>query len=343
MFTEVKELPETVEHFERFPKIPINTETTLTPDFTVLFKDGSAIVGEISKVALHEGSLEKLCKQLFRYDKLTEVPSGNGGFKSIKSVDVLQLVHMKIGSHVVRRLIKERLENEAHFYKPTRRPVIVQFARESQTYHLQRINGGRNGRLLKGRRKPNIGDYLDNVLNVQASMFIPIKSRRALINDQADRLYLATHLYSKTWPSMYGGSGSDMTVNPSDTASVLREHHGGGRAADVRAALELLSDAGIASQLKSGLWRVSRKQLGRSGDRDIHEIIARRACDRRTRSSVAVEPGQSPSQAELQSVLFSREFLTSPELPDTPAARLLLELADKVEPRQLTGSVESEE
>lgn len=125
-------------------------------------------------------------------------------------------------------------------------------------------------------REPNVAEYLDNDLSVRAEGFIGIKSRRAFINDPIPQLYLATHLWTRTWPTAYGSSTDDILVEPGATAVVLQRQYGHVRTRDIKRALELLRAAGLATDHDNGTWTVSRRILGRSGDRDVHKIIARR-------------------------------------------------------------------
>ncbi|WP_309110188.1 hypothetical protein [Saccharothrix sp.] len=303
MFTQVKDLAATVRHFERFPKIAIGRKVELTPDFTVLFSDGSAIVGEIAKIAVHENSVDKLCRQLGNYDALTSVPVARGELAKVEQVDVLQLVNVRVGYAAVQRIIVDRYTNAAHPYKPSRAPTIVQYARDREVYTFQRILHPDNGDVVRGERTPNIGDYLDQGLNIKAAHFVKIKAERALINDQVDPLYMATHLWAKTWPSMYGVGSTDIVIKPAETADVLRRQHGVGRALDVKNALELLEAAGLAAKEDAGSWRISRKLLGRSGDREVHSIIARRACAPKAPKSVVSQKRLTVSEVE-QGTLF---------------------------------------
>ncbi|TWP51556.1 hypothetical protein FKR81_15285 [Lentzea tibetensis] len=315
MFTDpnVKSLPSTVKHFERFPKIKVSNTLTLTPDFTVLFADNTAIVGEIAKFATHENSVDKLCKQLANYDTLPGIPAGAGKLAKASHADVMQIVSMRLGPQAVQRIIIDRLRNPDHPYKPSHAPVIVQYAREDQTYMFQRVLRKENGSLHCNERQPNIGDYLDEGLNISASRFVKIKSARALINDQADRLYLATHLWAKTWPTAYGVGTSDISINPADTAVLLRKHHGVGTANDVRRALELLESAGLAAKEPEGRWLISRKLLGRSGKREVHSIIARRACQPDAPKTVSAKRRRSRHTTLGQGSLFELPFEPEPE------------------------------
>jgi hypothetical protein len=54
-FTRAQGLSGTVRHFERFPKVTHTDGNDATPDFTVLFTDDTALVGELSNLALAEG------------------------------------------------------------------------------------------------------------------------------------------------------------------------------------------------------------------------------------------------------------------------------------------------
>ena len=96
-FRQSTSLPATVAHFERFPRYRAPDKDVVTPDFTVLFNDKTLLVGEISKLARAEGSLERLLHQIGRYDTLTRAPSGpraGGGHElvDVEAADVIVLV-----------------------------------------------------------------------------------------------------------------------------------------------------------------------------------------------------------------------------------------------------------
>jgi len=278
MFTAAKDLPQTVAHFERFPRIPRDDGEPLTPDFTVLFTDGTAIVGEIAQIALHENSVDKLCKQIANYDALRHVPNSSGGMTPIEVPDVLQLVRAQNGLAALRRIIADRYLNPDHPYKPSRPPCVAQFSRTEAVYSFQRLPSEDNGKLsAPPGRTPNIGEYLDNDLPVKAGRFVALKARRAFINDPVDALYLATHLWSRTLPTLYGSGKDDIAVEVGATVKVLQDQYGHARTGDVKRALELLEASGLAAANDDGTWTVSRRLLGRAGDRDVHKIIARKA------------------------------------------------------------------
>lgn len=287
LFTQVTEIADTVRHFERFPRIKVTvedgTEVTLTPDFTVVFKDGTGLVGEISKLAMHDNSIDKACRQIGKYAELTQLPVDEAGtLVEVSDLDVLQLVPSDVGLAAVQRIIKDRFLNADHDYTPPKAPVIAQFSRSADRdeyrYTLQHLPDPANG-VLPGSDDPStIGHFLTRVNNVTADRFNHIKARRKFMNDPIKPLYLATHLWTAHWPTEYGGAGAEpIEVTPADIAQTLRDQFGTGRASEVKAALALLARAGLAADNRDGTWTVSRATLRLQGERDIHRIIAIKA------------------------------------------------------------------
>lgn len=64
LFTAVAEMAETVRHFDRYPRVPVDAAKTVTPDFTVVFTDGTGLAGEIARIALRDESVDSVCSQL---------------------------------------------------------------------------------------------------------------------------------------------------------------------------------------------------------------------------------------------------------------------------------------
>jgi hypothetical protein len=272
----VKDMPATVRHFERFPRVTGADGTELSPDFTVLFHDGMVIIGEVAKLALPEESVDRLCDQIGKYATVTRVPDRNGKLVAVNRVDVMQLVEMTTGMAAYHRIIERRYLDPDHPYRPPGPPCIVQFSRTDTVYVFQRLPHEHNGTLFAGERDPHIQKYLDGDFKPPVSRFAPVKIGRAFINDQIDPLYLATHLITRTWPTRFGSATGDITVNINDTTEYLRTQYGYVRARDVKRALELLGQVGLAAPEPDGAWLVARKQLGRSGNRDVHKLIASR-------------------------------------------------------------------
>ncbi|WP_041546334.1 MULTISPECIES: hypothetical protein [unclassified Nocardioides] len=282
LFTGTIELTPTVRHFERYPRITTPDGTVVTPDFTVLFHDGTGLVGEVAKIALHENSVDKVCDQIGKYAQLAHLPSDSrGGTAPVTDLDVLQLVPAEVGLSAVNRIIKERYLNPDHAYAPPKPPVIAQFSRsifrDDFRYTFQRIPDPDNGTLPVSEDPATIGLLLTTDSNVPARKFKDVKARRKFMNDPIKPLYLATHLWTSTWPTEYGSETADIEVKPADIANTLRKQYGVGRAAEVKAALELLAQAGLAADNGDGTWVVSRKTLRLRGERDIHRVIAIKA------------------------------------------------------------------
>jgi hypothetical protein len=161
LFTDptVKDMPATVRHFERYPTVVSDAGTELTPDFTVLFNDGTAIVGEIAKIPLADQGVDRLCDQIGKYATVSSVPVGTGAASA--SVDVMLLVPMANGNNAYQRIIEQRMLDTEHPYSPAKAPAIVQFAREASGYTFQRLLAANNGSLDAGQRDPHIQKYLD--------------------------------------------------------------------------------------------------------------------------------------------------------------------------------------
>lgn len=280
-------LPDTVQHFERFPRIPGDQQSVLTPDFTVVFNDGTGLVGEIARLALHESSVESLCRQIGKYDALRQLPTDHG-LVNVTHTDVLLLVPQSVGVAAVKRIVVERYADPEHPYKPSVAPCVVQFAFDENRYIFQRLLDPRNGTLRDGQRADGLGRWFEENGDFKArpSRFSDIKAARAFINDPVDRLYMATHLWSKTFPTMAGATSRPvrLEVTPASLAAELRDRFGGVRASDVEGALELLQTAKLADRTSDG-WLVAWEELRVPGEKDLAHALATRACRPPSRSA----------------------------------------------------------
>ncbi len=279
LHTETASVPSTVRHFERYPSVAADDGKAATPDFTVLFTAGAAIAGEIARFGLREESVDGLCAQLLRYDALGGVPDA-GGRTARADVDVVYLVEMELGYPALQRVLHDRLADPGHWYKPRRAPVIVQYARTPERYVFQRLRDPLNGRLRDDGRSPSVGEFLDEQsLKVPPAHFAAVKARRAFVNDSMDALYLATHLWAKTFPTLFGRpTGQAVTVHEKDLAGALREQFGLGKRADVAQALALLDRAGLAAGGDArGEWNVAWRKITTARTGDLHRVLAARA------------------------------------------------------------------
>jgi hypothetical protein len=282
LFTQVVGLSETVLHFERFPNVPHGDGNPATPDFTVVFNDQSGLAGEVARFALADESVDGLCQQIGRYDSLETLP-GQGTVESVRYVDVLLIVPLRLGTTTVQRVVRDRQMVNDHPYAPSASPCVVQWGEDGGLYSFSRLGEQENGRLREGMRNPAIGRWLDtNPINVHVDRFREIKSSWVFVNDPIDPLYLATHPWAKTFPTIAGDAGIQspavLTLNAQQLAQVLRDQFGIGRATDVRKAMELLVRANLAEPSGADEWNVAWSQLVlRRGETDLHQALASRA------------------------------------------------------------------
>jgi hypothetical protein len=285
--TSHSEVPGTVRHFERFPRIPGDEDSTLTPDFTVVFEDGTGLAGEIARLARHENSAENLCRQVEKYDALRQLPDG-AGLAEVTHTDVLLLVPQSVGVAAVKRIIVDRFVDPEHPYKPSVAPCVVQFAFDEDRYIFQRLLEPRNGTLRDGDRVDGLGRWFEENGDFKArpSRFSDIKAARAFINDPVDKLYLATHLWAKTFPTSAGERGRPvrLEVLSTDLAAELRDRFGGVLTSDVEQALELLKTAKLADRTTDG-WVIAWEELRVPGEKDLAHALATRACRPPSRSA----------------------------------------------------------
>jgi len=285
LFTETADLPTTVDHFERYPKIKHSDGNHATPDFTVLFKDGTGIAAEIANIALHDNSVEKLCTQLDRYSRLTELPADAGKTMSVSVIDVLYLSPMETAASAVQRVLRDRADNPHHSFRPARRPTVVQFVNNPDRYIFQFWPDRRiNGSLHVGDRTPNYALFSEE-LKIPPARFAHNKVTHGFMNDPVKPLYMATRLWTSVFPSKFGTGTAEFTTTLSQVATLVRRQYGHGTANDVRAGMGLLVAAGLAIEENANTWKVRRRNLRSDAD-DVHVAIAERvgATGRRLRS-----------------------------------------------------------
>jgi hypothetical protein len=278
LFTVPADMTATVTHFERFPKVAsANGGDPDTPDFTVLFNDGTALVGEIARLSLQSKSVDSACAQLGRYDQFTHVPDAAGRLVEVRDVSVMQIVPLDVGPDAVDRIIHNRMLNNEHPYRPSKAPCIVQFARDPDRYMFQRISDVANGIVDGHQREPHLGARIRKI-NVPASGFATIKATKKFMNDPVPPLYLAVILYTQVWPTDFQGRQAEIAVTPSETARVLQSRYGAGTANDVRNAMTLLISAGLAADNKDGTYTVAKRPRARE-EHDLARNIAQRSAD----------------------------------------------------------------
>lgn len=266
-FTKASGLRDTVAHFERYPTITTG-DTTATPDFTVLFTDGTAYVGELSNLSLEAGSLDSLCGQLGRYDHLDRVPGPGGKLVEVTAVDVLLFVpHSDANSAVAR--MAAAIADEEHPYSPSRFPSVFAWSFDAtNTRYVFTLAGGASNQRPRGHgREPSLEGWMSSPTSFDTLIGLPkhfqeIKVARRFMNDPPPALYMATLLWGAVLPSMSGGEG-DVSTSATEFAERLRHDYGRGKAAEVAQALELLQVAGLAAREGDDGWVIAHQPINR--------------------------------------------------------------------------------
>jgi hypothetical protein len=265
-FTKVAGMRETVVHFERYPTI--GGDVVATPDFSVLFADDTAYVGELANLSLHPGSLDSLCDQLQRYDSLERVPDSGGAGVDIGGVDVLLFVpHSEANAAVAR--MTAAMADPGHPYAPQRFPSVFAWSFDAtrSRYVFSLARGEQNQRPRGHGREPSLESWMSSIENPDTLSGLPrhfkeIKVAKRFMNDPTPPLYMATLLWGTVLPAMSGGQG-DVSTSATELADRLRHDYGRGKANEVTQALELLGRAGLAAREGDGRWVIAHQPINR--------------------------------------------------------------------------------
>lgn len=278
-FKSASGIRDTVAHFERYPKIPHGDGADATPDFTVLFNDGTAYVGELSSLAREPGSVKSLCHQIGRYDSLGRVQSSSGRLAEVSAVDVLLFVPQSEANAAVAR-ISDLLDDGDHAYAPQRFPTVFgwSFERERNRYVFSLARGDANRRPRGHGREHSLEKWMSgsnpDTLTGLPEHFKRFKAESRFMNDPTPPLYMATLLWSTVLAKLSGGQG-DVSTTASKLASRLREEYGRGRANEVEQALGLLKTAGLARRKGETDWVIAHQPISRHEEDLASTLIAR--------------------------------------------------------------------
>lgn len=270
-----KDMAPTVKHFERFPTVPHpDTGNPMTPDFTVLYEDGSALIGEIARQAKHPGSFESLWTQIEPYSRVTEVPSDNaGGTTPVEMVDALVITPHHVSNELCRN-IRGKQEQ-----LPTDLPIrVFEFSSDATdgvyTFKCPPTEGNVPPR--GNDREPSFESWLEGLpdgLRGLPKNFTRVKVPNRFMNDEIPPLYLATVLWSEVFAHMASGP-EDIEIEPSKLADYMRGNFGNLRTNDIRKAMDLLDTARLAEKAGSK-WNVGYHELGKGGQELEDALVAR--------------------------------------------------------------------
>ncbi len=284
-FCKSTSLAATVAHFERFPRYRAPDGAIATPDFTVLFKDGTLLVGEISRLARAEGSLESLLHQLGRYDTLTQAPKesrAGGGHElaDVETVDVFVLVPDGESNAAIDR-IDQAIDEGRFGYAPRQRPTVVgwSFDAAGSRYIIKYDGRSNNPRPRNHGRNPSLASWLQgnhDTLTCPAKSLAPLKVSRRFMNDRPPGLYMATILWLDALPAAASPQVPplDLKVKAANLAEYLRESYGWGDVNAVNIGLEFLQRGGLVRQTADG-WAVELKEVASSSG-EVHAALLRR-------------------------------------------------------------------
>lgn len=277
----------TVDWFERFPQYRHPDGDDVTPDFTVLFKDGTALIGELSSLSLREESLDSLCHQIGRYDGLRQVPSGPAGpdgqpLADVTDVDVVVFMPHRVANPGAGR-IDRAITDEQHFYEPQERPVIIGWSYDptENSYTFSRDASANNPRPRDHSRDVGLGSWLDGHYDTLRGIplhFAPRKLRGRFMNDAPPPLYTATVLWAETLKDMLRDEDlappQDIQTSAESIAAFMRRQYGFGTTRVAERALRFLETARLASESGQG-WTVHYRELRRTHRETVEALITR--------------------------------------------------------------------
>lgn len=251
----------------------------------MLFEDGTMLVGEISKLARDEHSLEDLLHQIGRYDKLMQGPRGplaGGGhtLAKIQKVDVLVLVPDGESNAAIDR-INQAISERRYGYAPHQRPTVLgwSFDVAGSRYIFKYDDRSNNPRPRTHGRQPSLTSWLQeghDTLRCPATRFAPLNVRHRFMNDRPPGLYMAMILWLDALPAAAHPQVPpvDLEVKAVDLAAYLRGTYGWGDASAVKGGLEFLRRGGLARPTADG-WAIELKEVATSREEVHVELLSR--------------------------------------------------------------------
>jgi hypothetical protein len=311
-FTKSRGIGPTVQWFERFPRYLHEDGDEVTPEFTVLFADGTALVGEHSSLGLGDESLDELCRQIGRYATLRRVPSaprradGTQPLADVSDVDVVLFMPHRVANAGAGRL-NAAMEDVEHFYDPPTRPSVIGWSYDDgeNSYTFTRSATANNQRPRDHGRDVGLGSWLEgsyDTLRGVPRQFAPFKVRGRFMNDAPPPLYTATVLWAETFKDMLRAEGKvpphDIETSPDAIAAFMRAQYGFGSASVARQALQFLKTSGLATESGRG-WIVRYRELRRTDRETVEALVTKylaKRPQRTQRASTEREESQEPDE-----------------------------------------------
>lgn len=277
-----------VAHFERFPTLHLDDGHKVTPDFTILFSDGTGVIGELAKFALADASVDKLCKQLGQYDRATHLPSPSRTDQQVGHADVLLIVPMDLTNAAVDRILIDRMNNAEHPYAPNNPPVIVGMMRDASRLLFVHNRAEPAGAITH----PELAKFFVQKFKALADFYRDTKVARPFMNDPIDDLYLAARLWA-VLPELAAPETREVATTIDEISSRMTKHFERGAKNDIKRALALLSEARLVT-VKGNAVTQRRPRLSKVDRQAVHSMVARRACETR-RAALQAQAHQQPS------------------------------------------------
>jgi hypothetical protein len=287
-FTETETLGPTVRHFERYPKLDTPDGKTVTPDFAVVFNDGTMLCGEIARISREEKSVTKLRQQVTGYAALRHGPVGRDAqgaqvLAPVSAVDVLILTPADTQHAMCDRLAATYVE-DADSPLAVRRPSIVGYsyddARAKLVFNL--MSRADTPPLRSHGRAHSLASWFakaSDTISCPASTFAPVAAAHRFINDRPPALYVATVLWQDVLPHFRtkdDNSTDRLELAPADIATEMRRRYGFGDAKIAKLALEFLQTAGLATP-RADDWVISHKEIAKGDEADVRSALLERS------------------------------------------------------------------
>ena len=284
-FDKAEGLSDTVRHFERFPRYEGADGNEVTPDFTVLFEDGTLLIAEIANLARTDGSLDDLLHQLTRYAKLIEGPSarrphGGHDLSGVAATDLLVLTPIDTMNAMCDRIDEAIVNGKV---SPAVRPTILGYSYDdaTQRFVFNFTDRATNPRLLAHGREPSLDSWLAgqaDTLYCGVKHFGRVQAAHRFMNDAPPKLYMAVALWLDVLPGLRTdpmASSEELLVKVADIAERLRDRHGYGDSTAVGHGLEFLREADLARPRRED-WKVFMKQIARGAHDEVRDELLRR-------------------------------------------------------------------
>jgi hypothetical protein len=264
---------EQLSYFDRFPQIE---DPELTPDVTVLFRNGYGLVIELKRTfPLNDRGFLADIQQLKSYDRNLALRAGDDGRTTVPNVmDIVIMINSENATEIFKRFTRVCEENGITFENNL---VFMEYYYDSSgttSRYVLKKWAGPNGAFRDGLGEEGLESVLGTQgkpIRVKPEQFIEFNITRVFTNDQPPAIYMAVILWVKVLINFLsdeqkealriGGAskrlGLDLDVDKvSDFINERMLRGGRVRRPWVRRGFEFLSSCGLAEIDPDGTVRV---------------------------------------------------------------------------------------